>query len=204
MTSQIALPLQQGGDRAPSRIVLGPANKHIAEALADPSGWPFGTAILLGPPRSGKSLLGTWFDGQGLGTVIDGADRLEQTDLFHRWNRAREQGETLLLIVDRERWDIALPDLKSRLEAALQLTIGAPDDAMLAALIEEHAAMRGLALGEEATRYLVPRVSRSFAGAERIVQAIDRISLERKSAPSMAVWRAAIEAVEGPEAPFLL
>ena len=202
--SQIALPLERAGKAAPSRIVLGPANAHVADAISDPSNWPFGTAILLGPPRSGKSLMGSWFVQQGFGTTIDGADAMDETALFHRWNRAREGGERLLLIVDRESWDITLPDLRSRLGAALQLEIGAPDDAMLAALIEEHAAMRGLALGEEATRYLVPRMARSFAGAEKIVAGIDRISLERKSPPSLAVWRAALEAVEGPEAPRLL
>ena len=50
--SQIALPLvvRRRGD--PARIVLGNANRHVADALQEPAGWPFGTAVLLGPPRS--------------------------------------------------------------------------------------------------------------------------------------------------------
>ena len=202
--TQIALPLAHGGDADPERIVVGNANAAVVEALAEPSRWPFGTAVLLGPPRSGKSLLARWFAGEGRGEAMDGADALDETELFHRWNRAQESGERLLLVADGERWDIALPDLKSRLGAALQLEIGTPDDEMVAALIENHAAQRGLALGEGALTYLVPRTVRSFAGIERLVAAIDRLSLERKVPATLSVWRDALEAVQGAEQPNLL
>ncbi|WP_379546022.1 ATPase [Qipengyuania sp. DSG2-2] len=201
--TQIALPLSLQSEGEPARIALGPANQRAAEALADPSPWPFGTAILTGPPRSGKSLLGRWFAQSG-GVVIDGADGWDETDLFHRWNRAQEQGEKLLLIADGEEWEITLPDLRSRLGAALHLQIGQPDDAMLADLIEIHASQRGLALGEGALTYLVPRITRSFAEIERVVAAIDRLSLERKTAPTMGIWRDALDAVQGPEQARLL
>ena len=62
--SQIALPLAPGGS-GPARIVIGPANAHIAAALAAPETWPYRTAILTGPPRSGKSLLARWFAQNG-------------------------------------------------------------------------------------------------------------------------------------------
>ena len=96
--SQIALPLshRQGSD--PDRIVVGNANAAAIEALREPHGWPFRTAILTGPPRSGKSLLGKWFAAQG-GEVLDGADALDETELFQRWNRAQESGQPLLLVV---------------------------------------------------------------------------------------------------------
>ena len=184
--------------------MIGEANKRAVEALSDPSAWPFSTAILTGPPRSGKSCLGRWFSRSGLGSVVDGVERRDETDIFHRWNRAREDGETLLLIVDGEAWDIALPDLRSRMAAALHVAIGQPDDAMLAEMIELHAAQRALALGEGALNYLVPRVHRSFAEIERIVATIDRLSLERKVPPTMGIWRDALDAVQGPEQARLL
>ena len=207
--SQIALPLSQAGLGDPPRIVIGSANSHAVDALADPASWPFRTAVLTGPPRSGKSLLGRWFAGQGSsgqggGAVVDGADAWDETDLFHRWNRAQEDNEPLLLIADATPWTIALPDLRSRLGAALQVEIRQPDDAMLAELIEIHAGARGLALGEGALTYLVPRVTRSFAEIERIVAMIDRLSMERKAAPTMGIWRDALEAVQGPEQARLL
>ena len=33
---------------------------------------------------------------------------------------------------------------------------------------------------------------------------VDRLSLERKAAPTLAIWRAALEEVVGPDEPFLL
>lgn len=202
--SQIALPLRRGPGAGPAKIVVGNANAHVFEALAAPANWPFRTAVLAGPPRSGKSLIARWFAEQGKSQAVDDADKLDETALFHRWNRAQESGTPLLIVSNAEPWNIALPDLKSRLGAALQLAIGTPDDEMIAALIEAKAAERGLALAEGATTYLVPRCERSFAGIERLVAAIDRISLERKQPATLSVWRDALEATLGSEQPRLL
>jgi hypothetical protein len=190
---QIALPLAAAS--GPSRIVVGTANAAVLDAFSQAGNWPFGTALLRGPPRSGKSLLARWFAEQGLGEVVDNAETVEETALFHRWNRAQESGRPLLLVGDASDWRIGLPDLASRLGAALRLAIGAPDDAMLTDLIALHAEQRGLALDESAAAYLVPRCERSHMGAERLVEAIDRLSLERKVAPTMAIWREALESV---------
>lgn len=197
--SQFALPLI-GQGAGPPRIVVGNANQAVIEAFAAAQAWPFRTAILFGPPRSGKSLLARWFAESGTGEAIDDADRLDETQLFHRWNRAQEGGRPLLLVRNgsaEEGWRIALPDLASRLGAALRLSIGEPDDAMLADLIALHAEARGLALGEGAAAYLVPRCERSHLGVERLVAAIDRISLERKQAATLAIWRDALDEVAG-------
>ena len=200
--SQIVLPLSPASS-GPPRIVVGNANANVAEALAAPESWPFRTAVLLGPPRSGKSLLARWFVEQG-GEAIDDANMLPETDLFHRWNRAQEAGTPLLLVGGEPPWQIVLPDLRSRLGAALQLEIGAPDDAMAEDLLQAHAAQRGLPLAAEAAAYLVPRAGRSFADLEKLVAAIDRISLERKVPATHSIWRAALEAVHGPDEPRLL
>nr|WP_115367447.1 ATPase [Alteripontixanthobacter maritimus] len=211
--SQIALPLALGdGNGEPDRIILGEANAAVVDALRSPAEWPYRTAILAGPPRSGKSLLAAWFAAQGASDttsepgriLIDGADALDETELFFRWNRAQENDTLLLLVTDRQPWRIALPDLASRLGAALQLEIGPPDDVMLGELLQLHAARRGLSLDDGATTYLVPRMERSFAGVERIVAEIDRLSLERKVPATRMIWRAALDAVQGPEQARLL
>ena len=201
--SQIVLPLSHAA-AGPARIVLGAANAPIAEALAHPESWPFRTAVLSGPPRSGKSLFARWFAESGNGDAIDDARSLAEAELFHRWNRAQEQGRPLLIVGGELPWDIALPDLGSRLGAALQLEIGAPDDALAEELILALAEERGLPLGHDAAAYLVPRAERSYLQLEKLVEAIDRLSLERKVPPTLAIWRAALEAVHGPEEPRLL
>ncbi|MDJ0642850.1 MAG: DnaA/Hda family protein [Erythrobacter sp.] len=185
---------------------MGNANSAAIEALRDPGSWPFGTAILTGPPRSGKSLLGRWAGGEFAShgvEVIDGADTMDETELFHRWNAIQQGGSKaggkLLLIADALPWDIALPDLRSRLGGSLQLEIGDPDDAMAAELLEAMAAQRGLALADGAAEYLVPRMLRSYVAIEQLIATIDRISLERQVPATMSVWRAALEALQGPE-----
>jgi hypothetical protein len=60
------------------------------------------------------------------------------------------------------------------------------------------------AVGHEAAAYLVPRAGRSVAELEKLVAAIDRLSLERKVPATQSIWRAALEAVHGPEEPRLL
>jgi len=201
--SQIALPLAAASPGA-RRIVLGPANEAVAAALSDPSGWPFRTAVLTGPPRSGKSLFARWFEGSGRGAAIDDGQRMDEAALFHRWNRAQEEARPLLIVGGEPPWRIALPDLASRLGAALQLEIGQPDDAMAADLLLAMAEQRGLPLGEGAAAWLVPRLERSYAALERVVAEIDRLSLERKAPATHSLWRAGLEAVMGPEEPRLL
>lgn len=205
--SQIALPLTPASTGGASRIVIGNANAHVIEALQSPQGWPFQTAVLTGPSRSGKSLLGRWAQKQGI-EVIDGVDRESEADVFHRWNAVQEgglrAGQPLLLIADSIPWEVALPDLKSRLGGSLHLALGDPDDAMAASLIEAHAETRGLTLAEGAADYLVPRTRRSFAALETLVATIDRISLERQAPATMSIWRAALEAMHGPSQAKLL
>ncbi|MDE2619358.1 MAG: ATPase [Sphingomonadales bacterium] len=203
MARQIPLPLAAAS--APGRIVVGNANAAVLDALAQPAHWPYRTALLAGPPRAGKSLLGRWFAGSGAGEVLDDAEQLDETVLFHRWNRAQESGTPLLLVVNAPAggWMIRLPDLASRLGAALHLEIAAPDDAMLAELLALHAEQRGFALGSDAAAYLVPRLERSHLAVERVVEAIDRLSLERKQPPTLSVWREALEEIKGAGQPGL-
>lgn len=217
--SQIALPLAAHAPSAAQRIVVGNANAQVIEALQHPERWPFHVAVLTGPPRSGKSLLGRW--AQGLHGaerlhVIDDAEQVDETALFHRWNAVQQGGTNddgaLLLIAnvdpdthpDGVGWRIALPDLASRIGGSLQLAIGAPDDAMAGDLILAHGEHRGLTLPDGAADYLVPRTTRSFAAIEALVATIDRISLERQTPATMSVWRAALDALHGPQQQRLL
>ena len=197
--SQLALPLGMDHGVQPHRIVVGQGNAGVIEAFDHADSWPFRTAILFGPPRSGKSLLAEWFVASGRGDAVDDADRMAEAELFHRWNRAQEGCRPLLLTAATDGWAVGLPDLASRLNAAVRLDIGAPDDQMMAGLIAAHAEARGLAIGDDGARYLATRAERSHVVAEGIVATIDRLSLERKHAPGPAIWRDALQQVLGDE-----
>jgi hypothetical protein len=195
--SQIALPLElPGGGEA---IVGGGGLQAVFAALQASTAWPYRTAVLSGPARSGKSLMARWFAQSGAGLAIDDADWLDEVDVFHRWNRAQADGHALLLTARHPvgaGWQIALPDLASRLGAALPLVIGSPDDALLRALLGEQARRRGLVLGEAVLDWLVPRIERSHAVTEALVATLDRLSLERKVPVTLTLAR---EVLEGPK-----
>ena len=200
--SQIALPLTTAA--SVETVLTGPSLAPVLTALAGASTWPFRAAVLAGPPRSGKSLIARWFAQSGAGDALDDADSLPEDALFHRWNRAQAEGRPLLIVSSRApgMWRVTLPDLASRLGAALMIEIATPDDDLLRALVESHAARRGLALGEGVLAYVMPRLERSHAAAEALVETIDRLSLERKAAVTISLAREALaERVHGvPEA----
>lgn len=202
--AQFALPLAHAFPGGPAHIVLGNGNRAVSDALEQSAHWPFGTAVLTGPPRSGKSLFLRWFGEIHRAFVMDDAATRDEGEIFHAWNRAQAEGLPLLLAVGEGGWRITLPDLASRIGAALHLGIELPDDEMAGDLILSHAAQRGLVLDEDAPAYLVPRIERSYAAIEQVVAAIDRLSLERKAPATMSVWRDALDAVQGPEQGRLL
>ncbi|WP_068074593.1 HdaA/DnaA family protein [Novosphingobium lentum] len=203
--SQIALPLSAGSPVAET-IVVGPSLQPVLDGLASAATWPFRTAVLAGPARSGKSLIARWFTASGLGEAIDDAHLIDEAELFHRWNRAQADGTPLLLVSGQApgAWRIALPDLASRLGSALLLEIGAPDDELLGGLLEAHAARRGVTLGDGALAYLIPRIERSHAGIEALVATIDRLSLERKAPVTISLLRDALAERGGEWQPRLL
>ena len=75
------------------------------------------------------------------------------------------------------RFDVALPDLRSRLNALPAVRIGAPDDALLKTVMLKQFADRQLAIDPKVLDFLAVRVERSLAAAADVVAAIDRAAL---------------------------
>lgn len=166
--------------------------------------WPGFALALAGPPASGKSHLAHMFaqrsggvvvaapaltvDGvpalaeQGAVAIEDADQGVDETALFHLHNLLRETKGSLLL-TGRDapaRWTIALPDLRSRLSALPLAVIGAPDDALLQALLLKLFADRQLRVTPEILAYLLPRMERSFHAARALVERIDSAALALK------------------------
>ena len=122
--------------------------------------------------------------------VVEDADRLPdaadpaaaEEALFHLLNLAAADGAPVLLTgaAPPARWPAALPDLASRLAALTVATLGAPDDALLAAVIAKLLDDRRLAYEAPLPGYLSARIERSFAAAAAAVAALDAASLARK------------------------
>lgn len=227
MAAQMPLPLDRGfAPRFESEDFLpAPCN---AEALAWIRRWPEwpGPALALhGPPASGKShLAAIWRArtgavvlsagmlqdrlpedvlGEADAALLDPADGiLPETALFHVYNHLAARGGHLL-VVAREppaRRRFALPDLASRLRAAPAPGIGAPDDTLIAAVLVKHFADRRVPVTQEVLAFLLPRMERSFAAAERIAAAADRIALSRRREVTLPVAREALALLAAAEA----
>lgn len=174
------------------------ANAVAVEAICAWHTWPGGKLLLLGPEGSGKSHLGAIWAEQADAQVLSGAtlspdppqsalfvDDAHLADpahLFHIFNAATA-GEWPLMMTGPAplaAWGVGLPDLISRLSATQTLTLGAPDDALLAALLIKQFEDRQLRIDAGLIDYLLPRMDRSFSAAKNLIQRLDTAALRLK------------------------
>ena len=207
------LPLDLAGAAGTARedLVVGQSNQAAVALIDRWPDWPAPVVVLAGPAGSGKSHMGAvWRERSGASALlaaqlgedalaavakgpvlIDDADAgpLDEEGLFHLINAVRGAGSHLLMTARRfpVSWQVALPDLESRLKAAALVEIGEPDDALLAAIIAKLFADRQVEVEPHVIDYVVRRIERSLATAISVVDRLDRLALERKSRISRAL-----------------
>jgi chromosomal replication initiation ATPase DnaA len=193
-----ALPVRAALGRAD--FLVTPANALAVAALDDVAAWPQGRMLLIGPGGSGKTHLAhVWATDRGAVILLPGAapgdalpsaaviedadrimgDRAAETALFHLLNRLAAAAVPHLLTArtSPQGWPFALPDLASRLQAAPQARLDAPDDALLAAVLVKLFADRQIAVPPTLIAWLVPRIDRSLSAAAVAVAALDAAAL---------------------------
>jgi DnaA family protein len=107
--------------------------------------------------------------------------------LFRFFNLARESGCRLLLAADRppSLLDVALPDLRSRLGWGEVYAVHAPDPALCREVLRTRARLRGIALPEEVSDFILNRARRDVGGVLEVLERLDRASLEQQRALSI-------------------
>ncbi len=204
-------------------FLVMPSNALAVGIIDDWPDWPAPAIALSGPPGSGKShLCQVWraasgaaevtgaslreqeppeLIGDAVSCVLDNVEEVIAGDaelqrrLFHLYNMLRER-RGYLLVAGRQapaRWDIALPDLKSRLATLPVFELGAPDDALIEAVLVKMFADRQLKIAPEVLRYILPRMERSFESARALVDAIDSFSLEQRRDITIPLVRDVLE-----------
>jgi chromosomal replication initiation ATPase DnaA len=192
--SQIALPLVWPADPRDDEFLVSPSNERAVHTLDRWATWPVMTALLVGPRKSGRSLLARIFAAKSGGAIIDDAPSRPDTELFHAWNRAQEQRRPLLLVADVAPpfWEVQLPDLRSRLAATPLAEIGPPDDSLMRALLEREFGRRSLDARPDLIDWLLTRIERSHLAVIRCVDALDQEVMERRKRLSIPLARTAL------------
>jgi chromosomal replication initiation ATPase DnaA len=195
--SQFALPLAYRSAHGESDFFVSAANAEAVGWLDRWPDWPGRALVLTGPEAAGKSHLSRIFSSRvgAAARVVDDADRnRDEAMLFHAWNAAQAGGPGLLVVARTppSAWSFALPDLESRLRSTMTVEIAAPDDALLAEVVAKHFRDRGLRVPPSVINYIIPRIERSFAAAERAVGAIDAAAMAGARPVSVPLVRAAL------------
>ena len=179
--------------------------------------WPVGAAVLVGRKGSGKThLANVWllrsaaavFDASqisredvpaiassGAAIIEDVQNLTDEAALFHLLNLVREQRLQILMTTNIAPGDlsVSLPDLMSRLKALPVASIEAPDDALLRAVLVKLFADRQLSVEPHVIDYVLVRMERSLATAERLVAEADRQALVLQRRVTRAVAAAALD-----------
>lgn len=201
---QIGLPLEwpQSDD---SGFILADSNRLAVRHLDHWSLWPVAVSLLTGPRKSGRSTLARIFARKSGGEIVDDADLAEEEALFHAWNAAQAERRPLLIVADEPppRWEIALPDLRSRMAATPKIALGEPDDALIEALIARHFARHGSVFPANAMAWLLARMERSHFALHRTLDAIDHRAFARGGRVTLALVREALgDVTESPPEPL--
>ena len=179
--NQIALPFEWPVAGKEEDFLLADSNRFAFDHLRRWPTWPVMATLLTGPRKSGRSLLGRIFVRKTGGRLFDDAENHDEEEIFHAWNDAQARRKPLLIVAAAPppRWQVVLPDLRSRLAATPHAEIGPPDDRLIAALVTKLLGDRGIAAPPEIAEYLVPRIERSHRAVLAAVDILDHATLSR-------------------------
>ena len=181
---------------APALTVYGPegcGKTHLTHVWARRSG----AIVLRGKDIAGRVAQEIVGDA-GSCAVDDAEGVVNEETLLHLYNHLAEIGGTLLVASRRPsaQWSLALADLASRLVAAPAIGISPPDDELLGALLVKHFHDRQLKVADDVLVYLLPRMERSFAAAEAVVETLDQLGLIEGRAVTVPLARMVLEQLE--------
>lgn len=192
--NQISLPFDRS-DAGEAHFLVSDANRIAVDHLERWRDWPIAVSILIGPARSGRSTLARHFARASGGTVIDDAQGSDEHKLFHAWNAAQTERRPLLMVAHDApmTWNVALPDLQSRLAAAPHVAIAEPDEALARALIVRAFDRAGAGYSPDLPDWLLRRIERSYAAIAQATRLLDEAALSSGRKISIPMAKQALQ-----------
>ena len=219
--AQIPLDLPHRPAMGAADFLVAPCNRDAVALLDRWPSWPGPALVVHGPEGCGKThLTHVWralsgaaaiarpaltpdavpdLLGSARAAVVEDADAgIDERALLHLHNLLAEEGGHLLLTgrTAPAEWGVALPDLASRLGAAMSVAVGAPDDALIGAVLVKHFADRQLSVEPAVVTFLLARMERSFAAVRSLVAALDTAALAAKRKITVPLARDVLRRIE--------
>ena len=136
--------------------------------------------------------------------AVDDIARLDESGqgaLFDLCNRLRGSGGVLAASADAPPALLALRlDLRSRLASGIVLQLHSLNDADKAAALRKHTAARGMAVAPDLIRHLLTHFDRDMGTQIAMLDALDKVSLERKRPITLPLLKDALRVLGEREA----
>ncbi len=212
---QLVLDLGHTPSHEETDFVTAPGNETAYNHVMSYPAWSSPLALLVGPPKSGKShLAAIWAQRSGARSVspddieavagsveprsvlIEDADRgaYPESGLFHILNQSIRSGRHILMTARSEPrdWPLRTEDARSRVRLATALFMAPPDDILLSQMFVKLFSDRQIAVEPGLVSYLVKRMERAPNEVVALVEVMDTLALSRGSAVTRAVAAEAI------------
>lgn len=216
---QLVMPFASPPSYHAADFIAGEANAAAYGWVERWPDWPYSILLIHGGPGSGKTHLahiyaqksgGSFIDPARLGKVpadqiltgghswvLDGlADVASEAALAQLINHARARGDYMLITAPSGAHDypFQLPDLASRIKALPSVSMGAPDDALLAGVLAKTFADLQLRIAPDVLNYAISQLERSYAAAQQFARSVNHLSLARGRAVTIPLVKEVLAA----------
>lgn len=202
---QLALELGHAPSHAEADFIVGDGNRLALSHINAFPDWPGPLTLIEGEASAGKSHLARiWAERSGAafagpataqafatkgGTeplVVEDVDRAgyDEAALFHLLNQSMRDRRPVLMTARLAvaNWPYATDDLKSRARLAQHFRVEITDDIQLSQMLVKLFGDRQVTVDPKVIAFIVARMERSPDEAVALVEAMDRMALERGSA----------------------